>query len=105
MRGSVTEYGCENCTRTVYAKKVPVGWGLTSFSIPAAEFFKEADLCESCVDAFVSAMRKRRRIEGGSYEEEALPIHNPPHPDNASASPFRRSRKKPVDGPSDPVKH
>ena len=106
MREAITKYSCENCQRTVYAKQIPVGWALVSLEIPNRKFFSEADLCESCLDAFITTLSKRKRIEGGRYREKELPIYNPPHPDNAGINPLLYACKKTtIDPDAEPVKH
>jgi len=89
-QSSVTQYACDNCARDVFSTKVPTGWGKVSLQGQTQTIFDDADICESCSQAFVSAMTKRKRIENGSHRETVLVSHNPPHPDNAGYSPFTK---------------
>jgi hypothetical protein len=90
----ITRYGCDNCAREVFSAKPPTGWSKMTFVGQTQTIFDDADICESCSDAFVTTMTRRKQIESGRYVEPELVIHNAPHPSNARYSPFT---KRPVE--------
>jgi hypothetical protein len=84
-QNTFTEFRCDNCTRHIYKNSMPVGW--STFTLLKSEdgVFEQADLCESCTDAVLSAMAKRKKIEGGRFLEPEQMIHNAPSFETADA--------------------
>ena len=87
---SVTQFVCDNCARRVFSMEIPTGWSSVTFLAQTQPILEDADVCDSCADAFISAMGKRKRIENGRHKEPALAAHNPVHPMNAGYSPFTK---------------
>ena len=86
---TVTQYVCDNCTRKVFSATAPVGWSSVTFIAQTQTVLENADVCDSCSDAFITTMSKRKQIESGRHRERELTVHNPIHPMNAGYSPFK----------------
>ena len=84
MQKTLTEFVCDNCKRTLHKASLPVGWAALTIEREGGNgIFENIDVCESCIEAIVSIMSKRRQIEGGRYREPRPQVHNPPSPETA----------------------
>ena len=85
---NITRYCCDNCKREVFSTDQPTGWSEIAFQTQTQVIFEKADVCDSCSQAFIGTMNKRKQIESGRFKERKLPVHNAPHPMNADSFPF-----------------
>lgn len=102
MQKILTEFACDNCKRTIHKASLPVGWAsLTIQREDSENMFENIDVCETCVEAIVVTMGKRRRVEGGRYREPQAQVHNLPTPETADGVARQRWAAAPSERPAE----
>jgi hypothetical protein len=80
------KYQCDNCKRITYIQqgRTPTGWHSLKLWNDSDEPSDPQDICDSCSQALLQVIGRRKSIERGSFNEPPMQ-HHPKSPEQCDA--------------------